>query len=129
MLADSSGVGVAKRSLNHRQIEHNIQKDPFVRHLGARVVIHAPGHCTVILTIGERRLCPSQKVLVCSARSNARCVTVNRGRRWMRQGPSENRVYHPFCLPFERIRRLGRKKAVEIDDLFGDTYEMTWAGS
>jgi acyl-CoA thioesterase len=36
-----------------QQIERYIQKDPFVRHLGARVEIPAPGHSRVTLTIGE----------------------------------------------------------------------------
>jgi acyl-CoA thioesterase len=36
-----------------QQIDKYIQKDPFVRHLGARVEIPAPGHSRATLTIGE----------------------------------------------------------------------------
>jgi acyl-CoA thioesterase len=36
-----------------QQIERYILKDPFARHLGARVEILAPGHSRATLTIGE----------------------------------------------------------------------------
>ncbi|MEJ2643301.1 MAG: hotdog fold thioesterase [Desulfosarcinaceae bacterium] len=38
---------------DQQQIEAYIQRDPFARHLGARVEILSPGHSRVTLTIGE----------------------------------------------------------------------------
>jgi acyl-CoA thioesterase len=43
----------ALMTTNHQAIEAYIQKDPFARHLGARVEIPAPGHSRVTLTVGE----------------------------------------------------------------------------